>query len=165
MADAVELQFALTRAEYAAAARAGSDRFIRVGAVLGAAVLAVGVGAQLAAVTIVGVMIVLAALAAWSVPWWRWLGEPSLHDEEHWAIDESGCTIERSGSRSHNGWTYYREVIDVGRAYALLTTRTGVDVVPKRAFATAADTDVFVSLVRANVAVRETPAPSSGWTD
>lgn len=165
MAESLELRFALTRAEYAAAARAGSDRFIRVGAVTGAAILALGVGAQLSAVTVVGVMVVVAALVAWTVPWWRWFGEPSLQDEEHWVIDDHGCTIERSGSRSHNRWTYYREVIDVGRVYALLTSRAGVDVVPKRALATAADADTFVALVGANIAVRETPAPPSGWTD
>ena len=164
MADPVTVQFALTRAEYTTAARSGTDRLIRVGAVGGAGILAVGVGMRLASLTTVGAMVVLAALVVWILPWWRWLGEPSLAAEERWVVDDEGCAIERTGSQCRNDWSFYREVADVGPVYALFTIRGGLDVVPKRALTPEAAA-AFIALASAHVGVRGTSTPSTGWTD
>ena len=165
MTDRVTPRFSLTRREYAAGTRAASDRVIRVGAVAGAGLLAVGVAAGLELVAAAGGLIVVGAVVAWAVPWWRWLGEPLLAEEERWVIDDHGCSIERAGSQSSNSWAFYREVVDAGPVYALLTVRAGVDIVPKRAFESEGDLEAFLALADAHVAVRRAAAPASGWTD
>jgi hypothetical protein len=163
VADPLDLRFTLTRAEYAAGARAASDRLIRAGAVIGTALLALGIAVGLSALTVAGALVVVIAVVAWLLPWVRWSAEPSLHEEEHWVVNETGCVIERPGSRTQNRWAHYREATAAGPVYALLSTRGTVDAIPKRALGGAAEGE-FVALVRAHVTVRET-SPSTGWTD
>jgi hypothetical protein len=166
VAEPITLAFELTRAEYAAGAHAVPDRLIKGAAIGGVGLLAVGVGARFETTTVLGILLILAAVIAWAQPWWRWYVEPALHAEEQWRIDEQGCTIHRAGSQMRNQWAFYRELIEVGGVYALVTSRATLDVVPKRAFASEEDATAFVAFVRPHVAVRESEATaSSGWTD
>lgn len=162
MATPVRFSFALTRAEYLAGARTGPGRVVRVGAVVGAGVLAVGVAGGFEIVTAMGIMAVLVAALAWLLPWWQWTAEPALQAEETWTVDDDGCTIVRPDIETHVQWAFYRELVDAGRVFVLLGERGATDVVPKRAV----PTEAFLEHVRAHVAVREaTPATDAGWTD
>jgi hypothetical protein len=166
VAEPLRLQFSLTRAEYVAGARAEPNRLLRVGLVAGAALFASGMAARTDLLTGLGITTLVVALVAFAMPYWRWSTSPALHDEEQWTIDEEGCTIERPGSREHNAWTFYRELIDAGHVYVLLDGRAGTDALPKRAFVTEADEERLLALGRAHLAVREAgEAAATGWTD
>ncbi|MEY2566981.1 MAG: hypothetical protein QOE35_1510 [Actinomycetota bacterium] len=168
MAAPITLSFALSRAEYAAGARAELGRVVRVAAIAGAGLLAAGVAAKIDLLTAIGTIAVLVAASAWFFPWWQWAIDPSLHMEEQWSIDGDGCTVERRASHHRVGWDFYRELANSGRVYALLGDRGVTDILPKRAFASRAEEDTFVDLVSAHVAVREqapTTPSRGGWTD
>ena len=162
MADPVRFSFALTRAEYLAGARTGPGRVVRVGAVVGAGLLAVGVAAGLEVFTAMGIMAVIAAALAWLLPWWQWTAEPALQAEEKWTVDDDGCTIVRPDIETRVRWSFYRELVDAGRVFVLFGERGATDIVPKRAV----PADTFLERVGAHVAVREAaPAAEAGWTD
>ena len=166
MAEPLTLQFALTRAEYVAGARAEPNRILRVGLVAGAALFASGLAAQTDLLTGLGITTLVVALVAFAMPYWRWSASPALHEEEQWTIDEEGCTVERAGSHVRNAWSYYRELIDAGQVYVLLDGRAGTDALPKRAFASEVLEERLLELAREHLAVREAgEAAATGWTD
>jgi hypothetical protein len=166
VAAPLQLRFALTRAEYVAGTGTGANRAVRAGLVLGFGLFAAGLAAKIELLIGLGITAAVVGLAALALPYWRWSVSPALHDEEDWTIDDKGCQVERADSRTRNGWSHYRELIDGGSVYVLLDQRGSADLIPKRALASEQDEAAFVDLARAHVAVRERDqAASSGWTD
>jgi hypothetical protein len=166
VAEPLTLTFAPTRAEYVAGARAEPNRLLRVGMVAGAGLFASGLAAKTDLLTGLGITTLVVGLAAFALPYWRWSTSPALQEEETWTIDDLGCTIERTGSKTRNAWSFYTELIDAGRVFALLDGRARADALPKRAFASEADEQRFIALSREHVAVREAgQATNTGWTD
>jgi hypothetical protein len=166
VAEPLKLHFALTRAEYVAGARAEPNRLLRVGMVAGAGLFASGLAARTDVLTGLGITTLVVALAAFALPYWRWSTSPAVQAEERWTIDEDGCKIERAGSTVRNAWSYYAELVDAGRVYALIDGRAGVDILPRRSFGSEADEQHFIALGREHVTVREAgQAAHTGWTD
>lgn len=163
MPEPVSVSFAVTRSEYAMGARAELMSVMRFGAIAGIGLLATGVVAKIDLLTGIGVMAVVAALAAWFLPWWHWAMDTSLHAEERWTADDAGLTIERASSRHQVAWAFYRELVEAGPVFAFLGDRGATDVLPKRVNGARE----LVDLAAAHVAVRERARTEAtgGWTD
>jgi hypothetical protein len=165
VAEQVTITFALTRYEYAGGCRAEPARLVRVCAVAGAGLLAAGLAAKAPGVGLLGAMTIIAAVAAWFLPFWRWYVDPGLAKEETWTVSAEGCAIRRFNAELLLAWTFYRELVELPRLYVLLGERGAVDIVPRRVFARSEDEAAFKELARANVVVAERTPRVAGWTD
>jgi hypothetical protein len=165
VAEQLAITFALTRYEYARGFRAEPARLVRVCAVVGAGLLAAGVAAKAPGVGLLGAMTIIAAVAAWFLPYWRWYVDPALAKEESWTVSADGCAIRRFNAELRLAWSFYREFVELPRLYVLLGERGAVDIVPKRVFARSEDEAAFTDLARGNVVVAERPSRVAGWTD
>jgi hypothetical protein len=165
VADPVTLTFALTRYEYAGGLRAEPARLVRLGVVLGSGLLATGVVAKTPGVALLGAMTIIAALALYLLPFWRWYVDPSLAKEETWTLADDGCIVRRPTAELRMAWAFYRELVETSRLYVLLGERNTADVIPKRVFARPEDEAAFAELVRSKVAVVARAPKLAGWTD
>jgi len=87
-----------------------------------------------------------------------WTGQPHLHRPKRIEIAEPGVVVSDGVSRLEELWPAFSHARETKNLFLLYVSDYSFHMVPKRAFATTADTDAFREMVRRMVVERPGPA-------
>ena len=76
-------------------------------------------------------------------PWLMWRRTPLMHAEQVVSVSDAGVTTELSNASSTADWTFWSRVRIVGNAYVLQGKQRGYLLIPRRAFGSPADEQLF----------------------
>ena len=105
-------------------------------------------------IAIGGVSVLIYGVQIW---WWRpqqmWRRQALMRSEQTLTISDEGIAIQYAGASSATEWSFWKSARRLGDAYVLQGSQRGYTLIPRRAFASAADERVFRELIAARLGV------------
>lgn len=95
--------------------------------------------------------IVLASMPMFFVPWRLWKAVPGIQEDRHYEFSDEGLSVHSRLSDTRLTWETFTRSREYGRNYSLRGKRRGVfAIVPKSAFTSRADEDIFRRLLQSH---------------
>jgi hypothetical protein len=163
--EAVSVEFTLTLEEFTSAQRQIMMRSVLI-AIASGIMLAIVVGGVITAsgyAIAVGVIwFVLIAAMFYRGPRAAWRRNPAVQSVQHHTFDDQGATLSFLGRKSEVGWDYFTRAQRGAEVYQLLHGRRFGLVVPRRAFTSVHDEEVFQGLLKRHILVRRGAREAAG---
>ncbi len=159
----VSVDFALTRSEFEAAQRQMMVRSLLIGGLSGlmAVIVIAGLVTGNAAVAVIGLSwFVLIAVVFAFAPGAAWRRNPVVQGAQQHRFDDGGSDLSFAGRTTRVDWGYFTEVVKGRAAYQLLRGKKSGLVVPRRAFKSGRDEQIFLELVSRNLPGRRGGPPA-----
>lgn len=163
MEKTISLRFKYTEEEYTAATRLfmtrSADLIIRFGVcslyAIGCIVLFswLGIAIEMIPVFVVAACLpfILALLLLFVVPRQRFRSDPKFRDEYLLQFSDEGIHFKTAQIDALLQWSLYNKVLEDERFYILVYGKNMISVIPKRAFASAAEEAAFDEMLRRNL--------------
>lgn len=146
----VRVRFTLTSSEYSSCQRRIQARLRRHWAFIGAdiAIAVVGIVIASAPLIVIGLFFAIAYSArVWLLgPWLMWRRTPVMRAEQVVSVSDAGITTELANASSTADWTFWSRVRIVGNDYVLQGKQRGYLLIPRRAFGSPLDEQLFREL-------------------
>jgi hypothetical protein len=140
----------MTWSEYSTCQRRIQARLRRHWTFIGAVLVIAVVGIVIAAPPWIFLGLFFAVgYSAWVwllAPWLMWRRTPLMRAEQVVSVSDAGLTMELSNASTTADWTFWSRVRVVGNAYVLQGKQRGYLLIPRRAFASPADEQLFREL-------------------
>ena len=163
MEEIIKLRFKYTEEEYASATRLymlrSSDLLFRI--IASSLLLAGGVFLILLLnldeqtsifFILVGVIwLLFLFLIFFAVPRQRFRSDPKFRDEYFLQFSEDGIHFKTAQIDSLIQWSFYSKVLEDDRFYLMVYGKNMISIIPKRAFASAAEEEAFNNLLRRKI--------------
>jgi YcxB-like protein len=109
------------------------------------------------------VLVGMIAITVFVYPRWQFRRSARARGEQSHRFSDDGFEVSLSDSRSEAKWTFYQKVIATRDLYLLMHNNRLCNVIPRRAFASAADEALFVDILKRHVRLqrRDTTKKSS----
>jgi hypothetical protein len=146
----VRVRFTLTWSEYSSCQRRIQARLGRHWLFIGADLVIAVVGIVIASPPLIFIGLFFAigySARIWLFgPWLMWRRTPLMHAEQVVSVSDSGVTTELSNASSTADWTFWSRVRIVGNVYVLQGNQRGYLLIPRRAFGSPVDEQLFREL-------------------
>lgn len=164
MSETVELRFKYTEDEYVSAMRRYFARalYTKTDIVAGVAAVIAGILFLIYSensfvwdfLIFAGVILLLINFVAYFIaPRLRFRREPKLHNEYFLKFSEDGIVFKTAGIDSNLQWSLYDKVWATDKFYFLFYGRNTFTVIPKRAFDSREQEEVFKSMLRRKISL------------
>ncbi len=154
----VAVDFALTRPEFEAAQRQMMMRSLLIGGLTGLMMVIViaGLVTGNASAAVIGLFwFVLIGLVFAFAPGSSWRRNPVVRGAQRHSFDDGGADLSFAGRTTRVDWGYFTRMVRGAAAYQLLRGKNSGLVVPRRAFKSGDDEQIFLELVRRHLPARQ----------